>query len=90
MEILLLMLVINPKREDNIFPTKFLAGVGTAFMLIYALFEKLGKKEEIFKYLDIVAIGTVADIVPLLEENRIFTKFGMEQLKEVIGWESIC
>lgn len=73
--------VINPKREDNIFPTKFLAGVGTAFMLIYALFEKLGKKEEIFKYLDIVAIGTVADIVPLLEENRIFTKFGMEQLK---------
>ena len=72
--------VINPKREDNEFPYKYLAGVGTAFMLIYALFDKLGKKEDLYKYLDIVAIGTVADIVPLLEENRIFTKFGMEQL----------
>lgn len=72
--------VINPKREDNEFPYKFLAGVGTAFMLIYALFDKLGKKEDLYKYLDIVAIGTIADIVPLLEENRIFTKFGMEQL----------
>lgn len=72
--------VINPKREDNEFPYKYLAGVGTAFMLIYALFDKLGKKKDLYKYLDIVAIGTVADIVPLLEENRIFTKFGMEQL----------
>ena len=72
--------VINPKREDNEFPYKYLAGVGTAFMLIYALFDKFGKKEDLYKYLDIVAIGTVADIVPLLEENRIFTKFGMEQL----------
>ena len=74
--------VINPKREDNEFPYKYLAGVGTAFMLIYALFDKLGKKEDLYKYLDIVAIGTVADIVPLLEENRIFTKFGMEQLNK--------
>lgn len=72
--------VINPKREDNEFPYRYLAGVGTAFMLVYALFDRLGKKEELYKYLDIVAIGTVADIVPLLEENRIFTKFGMEQL----------
>lgn len=72
--------VINPKREDNEFPYKYLAGVGTAFMLIYALFDRLGRKEELYKYLDIVAIGTVADIVPLLEENRIFTKFGMERL----------
>lgn len=74
--------VINPKREDNQFPFKYMAGVGTAFMLIYALFDRLEKKEELYKYLDIVAIGTVADIVPLLEENRIFTKFGMEQLNK--------
>lgn len=73
--------VINPKRIDNEFSFKSLAGVGTAFMLMLALFEKLGKREEIFKYLDIVAIGTVADIVPLMEENRVFTKFGMEKLK---------
>lgn len=74
--------VINPKREDNSFPYKYLAGVGTAFMLMYALYDTLGRREDIFKYLDIVAIGTVADIVPLLEENRIFTKFGMEQLRK--------
>lgn len=73
--------VINPKREDNAFKFKYLAGVGTSFMVLYALYTKLGIKEEIFKYLDIVSIGTVADIVPLVEENRIFTKIGMEQLK---------
>lgn len=72
--------VINPKREDNILPFKYLAGVGTAFMLVYALYTKLGFPQEVFKYLDIVAIGTVADIVPLVEENRIFTKIGMEHL----------
>lgn len=74
--------VINPKREDNSFPYRYLAGVGTAFMLMYALYDTLGKREDIFKYLDIVAIGTVADIVPLLEENRIFTKFGIDQLRK--------
>lgn len=73
--------VINPKREDNLFPFKYLAGVGTSFMVLYALYTKLNIKDEIFKYIDIPAIGTVADIVPLVEENRIFTKFGMEKLK---------
>lgn len=72
--------VINPKRSENSFPTDFLAGVGTIFMVILALFDYYNKKEEAFKYLDLVAIGTVADIVPLLEENRIFVKFGLEKL----------
>ena len=72
--------VINPKREENLLPFKYLAGVGTAFMLVYALYTKLNCSQEVFKYLDIVAIGTVADIVPLVEENRIFTKVGMELL----------
>lgn len=73
--------VINPKREDNEYKFKYLAGVGTAFFLISALFEKNSLKDELYKYLDIVAIGTVADIVPLLKENRIFVKEGLEYLK---------
>lgn len=72
--------VVNPKREQNTFPIDYLAGVGTIFMVLIAIFEKYNKKEEAFKYLDLVAIGTVADIVPLLEENRIFVKFGLEKL----------
>ena len=74
--------VVNPKREDNAYKFKYLAGVGTAFMLMMGLYETLGRKEEIYKYLDIVAIGTIADIVPLKAENRIFTKLGLERLKK--------
>ncbi|MGL4568352.1 MAG: single-stranded-DNA-specific exonuclease RecJ, partial [Fusobacteriaceae bacterium] len=73
--------VINPKREDNTYPFKYLAGVGTAFMLLMGLYIKLGIKNEIFNYLDIVAIGTVADIVSLRGDNRIFVKYGLERLK---------
>ena len=72
--------VINPKRKENSFSFEFLAGVGTIFMVVLCLFERAEKKEETNKYLDLVAIGTVADIVPLTDENRIFTKFGLEQL----------
>ena len=49
-------------------------------MVILCLYERIGKKAKAYKYLDLVAIGTVADIVPLVEENRILTKFGLEQL----------
>ncbi|MGL5124899.1 MAG: single-stranded-DNA-specific exonuclease RecJ [Fusobacteriaceae bacterium] len=73
--------VINPKREDNIYSFKYLAGVGTAFNLILAIYDFLNKKAEAFKYLDLVAIGTVADIVKLTEDNRIFVKHGLEILK---------
>ena len=72
--------VINPKRKENKFKIDFLAGVGTIFMVILALFEFYGKKQEAYKYLDLVAIGTIADIVPLLEDNRIFVKHGLDML----------
>ena len=74
--------VINPKRDDNEYQFQYLAGVGTAFMLICAIYTKLQRKNEAFDFLDIVATGTVADIVPLLEENRIFVKHGLEMLKK--------
>ncbi|MGL5124025.1 MAG: single-stranded-DNA-specific exonuclease RecJ [Fusobacteriaceae bacterium] len=74
--------VINPKHPDNTYSFKYLAGVGTVFMLLLAIYMKLNKKEEIFSYLDIVAIGTIADIVPLKNDNRIFVKYGLELLKK--------
>lgn len=73
--------VINPKRQDNEFDYPYLAGVGTAFMLILGLYETLGMREETYKYLDIVAIGTIADIVPLRRENRVFAKHGLKVLE---------
>ena len=72
--------VVNPKRDDNEFSFKYLAGVGVAFMLVLGLFEKNNIKEEAYEFLDLVSIGTVADIVPLVQENRIFAKFGLEKL----------
>ncbi|MGL5543838.1 MAG: single-stranded-DNA-specific exonuclease RecJ, partial [Cetobacterium sp.] len=73
--------IINPKRGDNKTDYKYLAGVGTAFMLLLALYKVLQKKNDIYKYLDIVAIGTIADIVPLKGENRLLVKRGLELLK---------
>lgn len=72
--------VINPKRIENEYTFESLAGVGTVFMLVLSLFESYDKKEEAFEYLDLVSIGTIADIVPLLSENRILTRFGLEKL----------
>ncbi|BDU50299.1 single-stranded-DNA-specific exonuclease RecJ [Haliovirga abyssi] len=72
--------VINPKRIENSYEFKSLAGVGTAFMLVLNLFKANNIKEEAYSLLYIVAIGTVADIVPLKEENRIFVKHGLKLL----------
>lgn len=74
--------VINVKREDNIYDFRSLSGVGTAFMLLLAIYRKLGIEEKAYKYFDIVAIGTVADLVPLVEDNRIIVKKGLEQIKK--------
>ena len=74
--------VINPKRKDDTFPFKMYAGVGVAFKVITALSKEFNlDKEEYLKYLDIVAIGTISDIVPLVDENRIISKFGLEMIK---------
>lgn len=76
--------VINPKRLENIYDFDNLAGVGTAFMLLWQLFKEYNKEDEVFKYLDLVALGTVADVVPLVQENRIIVKYGLEQLNRSV------
>jgi len=73
--------VINPKRPDCPYPFKELAGVGIAYKLVTALCKRLELGEIHYKYLDIVSIGTVADVVPLIGENRIIVKNGLKKMK---------
>ena len=70
--------VVNPRRSDSDYPFSELAGVGVAFKLLQALYRSMGKEEQLDKLLDLVAIGTVADIMPLTGENRYLVKAGLE------------
>ena len=73
--------IINPKRHDSKYPFSELGGVGVAFKLAWGLLSALNQpKEYLTEHLDIVALGTIADIVPLTEENRILAKFGLQQI----------
>jgi len=70
--------VINPKLPDCPYPDTELAGVGVAFKLIQAL---IGEEESI-AYLDLIALGTIADMVPLMGENRVIAKHGLRLMEE--------
>ena len=71
-------LMINPKRHDCTYPFRELAGCGVAFKLTQALQKKTGLPKSIMnRGLDMVALGTIADVVPLLDENRTLVKHGM-------------
>ncbi|MBN2380690.1 single-stranded-DNA-specific exonuclease RecJ [candidate division WOR-3 bacterium] len=72
--------VINPKREDSEYPFPELAGVGVAYKLLKGLYQKAGESAG-SEDLDLVAVGTIADVVPLREENRILAWHGLKQLK---------
>lgn len=71
--------VINPKRKDNTYPFQGLAGVGVTFKLIQALCDRLSLGEKYLEFLDFTAIGTIADIVSLTDENRIIVKEGLKR-----------
>lgn len=80
--------VVDPKRIDSAYPFASLAGVGVAHRLVDALYRALRSSEKFPDhpldpnvYLDLVALGTVADIVPLIEENRALVHRGLEQLR---------
>ncbi len=95
--------IINPKQSGCPFPFKGLAGVGVAFNLVMALRAKLrdrgfwqnGLEPNLKNYLDLVALGTIADMVPMLDENRIFVRNGLEILGQgcrpgIKALKSVC
>ncbi|MFH1395000.1 MAG: single-stranded-DNA-specific exonuclease RecJ [Candidatus Omnitrophota bacterium] len=71
--------MINPHQSDCDYPFEQLAGVGVVYKLARALME--GKEDAVDKHLDLVALGTVADIVPLIGENRVLAKNGLKCLR---------
>lgn len=80
--------VLNPKQKGCAFPFKGLAGVGVAFNLVMALRARLREAgwfktapPNLKRYLDLVSIGTVADLVPLMDENRILVSYGLKELE---------
>ncbi|MBN2189240.1 MAG: single-stranded-DNA-specific exonuclease RecJ [Chitinispirillaceae bacterium] len=74
--------ILNPKAPLSGYPEKDLAGVGVVLKLCQALGEKTGRGEALWKpYLDLAALGTAADVVPLTGENRILARAGFEQLR---------
>src|SRR5437016_5391405 len=70
--------VINPKRHDCGYPDKFLAGVGVALKLVQALCARTGHQNLLPGFVKVAAIGTLADVVPLVGENRVIAKIGLE------------
>lgn len=93
--------IVDAKRKDNQYPFNQLAGVGVVFKLIQAISISLNLDEkEYLKYLDIVCIGTISDIVPLSDENRVIAKLGLKlvnqtkniglkALLEILGFKQI-
>ena len=75
--------VVDCKRADSTYKFRELCGCGVAFKLLLALCKRLNLNEnEALKYLDITAIGTISDIVPLVDENRVIAKLGIMLLKQ--------
>jgi single-stranded-DNA-specific exonuclease len=72
--------VINPKRRDCSYPDKNLAGVGVALKLVQALCQRADKAKWLPAFVKIAAIGTLADVVPLIGENRVIAKLGLGSL----------
>lgn len=75
--------VVNPKQPGCAYPFPSLAGVGVAFKLVQALagVETAGQATSLAPYFDLVALGTVADVVPLTGENRLYARWGLERLR---------
>jgi len=76
--------ILNPKLKDSGYPFRDLAGVGVAFKLTQALLQSLGNSDvgihSELELMDLVALGTIADLVPLVGENRIFVHYGLLQM----------
>jgi len=74
--------IVNPKLPYSTYPFSELTGVGVAFKLLQALFQGIGKEEQLDELIDLVALGTIADIAPLLGENRYLVKQGLKLIND--------
>jgi single-stranded-DNA-specific exonuclease len=74
--------ILNPRRADCAYPEKNLSGVGVAFKLAQALLAERMTERQLESYLKIVCLGTIADVVPLVGENRVIARFGLSGLGE--------
>ncbi|MCC7124055.1 MAG: single-stranded-DNA-specific exonuclease RecJ, partial [Acidobacteria bacterium] len=74
--------VVNPKRFDCQYPDKNLAGVGVALKLVQALCARAGRSAWVPGFIKVAAIGTLADVVPLVGENRVIARLGLEMLSK--------
>ena len=74
--------VINPKRHDCSYPDKSLAGVGVALKVVQALCARAGRQKWLPAFVKIAAIGTLADVVPLIGENRVIARLGLASLSK--------
>ena len=72
--------IVNPKRQDSLYPFSELAGAGVAYKLLQALYLHNGREKPVEEVADMVALGTIADVAPLLGENRYLVKRGLEQI----------
>jgi single-stranded-DNA-specific exonuclease len=77
--------VVNPNQQDCEYPCKSLCGAGVAFKMAQALLEITGRTRLIPSFLKVVAIATIADAVPLVDENRVFAKLGLEGLRKPVN-----
>jgi len=74
--------IINPNQKNCDYPFKGLCGCGIGFKLISAIEKKMGGSEEVNQYLDLVAIATIADQMPMINENRTLVHYGLKELNE--------
>lgn len=74
--------VLDPKRDDCTYPFQELSGCGIGFKLIQAYARKYRSEEEVYRYLDFVAVSIASDIVPINGENRILAFYGLKKLNE--------
>src|SRR5512146_3094167 len=79
------LVVLNPNQPGCEYPCKALCGAGVAFNVAQALFEATGRERYISSFLKVVAIATIADAVPLIGENRVFVKLGLEGLSHPVN-----
>ncbi len=72
--------IVNPKLSNSNYPYSQLAGAGVAFKLLQALFQGLGKEKQLDELIDLTALGTIADMTPIVGENRYLVKQGLKLL----------